>query len=185
MKLPAFAFLATAFALIGTASEAQTSKAQPMPPQPAERADLTQFRVGDIVMSVLNPDDFRTHHGDKDPPHAWFPCDGKTSLAGTELAAMLKTPDFGGRYPRGFQDDVPDLDREHGETGNAGTILHGEVGQHGHSLTVSTSTFDHGGDDTGPVVADTGNKWTYPVTASGGKENRPDSVIVYFYIKAR
>ena len=153
---------------------AQPNVAAPSPPPAA---------IGDVVMSVFPLDVFRKIRGDNGPNFAWFPCDN-TDLAGTPLQAVMpRTPDFRGRYPRGFAASVPDLAA--GESGGPGTTVGWTVGAHGHSVTMDIESFSHGDDEHGPVWNTRPGKHTWATSTEGGKENRPNSVVLNFYIKVR
>lgn len=140
-------------------------------------------QMGDVVSSILPLEEFRKQHNDTGPDFRWYPCDG-SSLSGTPLGRTLASaPDFRGRYPRGFQQSVPGL--ASGETGAAGTTIAGMVGSHSHSWTMYRSNFDHGDTETGYVHNPTPSPQALTTGSAGGPENRPNSVVVYFYIRAR
>lgn len=146
--------------------------------------DLKELKVGDIVESVYDLNTFRAKHHDGGPRFSWFECDG-TDVSGTELAELMqKTPDFRGRYPRGFS-PTPPPDLQPGESGAAGTAIAQEILHHGHPFTLDIEGFDHGNGEHGPVWNDRPTKHSWDTKETGGSENRPNSLIVHFYIRAR
>ena len=142
--------------------------------------------TGDIVMSVLDLKTFRAVRGDIGPDYIWYPCDN-SPLAGTKLGpALQNTPDFRGRYPRGWDNPQSVPDRAPNESAAPGTVIGQKLLSHTHKVTIDISHFSGGDDEHGPVwnPAQDHHSWDTDSNANGSSENRPNSVVVFFYIRA-
>jgi hypothetical protein len=146
--------------------------------------------IGDIVMSVLDLATFRKAHADHGPDYVWFPCDG-SDISATALGTGLpKTPDFRQHYPRGYDSPgaIPNL--APGETGAPGSVIGQRWIKHSHAVPMPVHTVQSRGPGDGSETCPTPNPQTgtnsWGTTEAGdSSENRPNSVVVFFYIRAR
>jgi hypothetical protein len=145
---------------------------------------MADSAVGDIVMSVLPIDTFRKAHGDTGPNWIWYPCEGENIL-NTPLGGSLpqNAPDFRGRYPRGYSSSPPNLGP--GETGAPGTSISQTLQSHSHTFRQDIEGFDHGDGEHGPVWNPRPTNHQWQTDPTGSAETRPNSVVVYFYIRVR
>src|SRR5205807_1235710 len=112
-------------------------------------------------------------------------CDGSPLPPPLGSNWIANSPNFAGRYPRGFMPNAPDL--LPGESGGLGTTIEQRLLSHSHTYVQDIERFSHGNDETGPVVnprPNHNNRQTEPNLA-GGSENRPHSVVLNFFIRVR
>lgn len=142
--------------------------------------------IGDVVMSVLSIAEFRKVRGDKGPNFRWYAADGKPLPV--TVGTLKVAPDFQGRYPRGWSPTaIPNPAA--GETGAVGTNIAQAIQKHEHTTTWGMSGFDND-DDQGRAAAvfrgaNFGNGMETTNKSGGGDETRPNSVVMYFYIRVR
>lgn len=163
---------------------AQQPASAPAAGEPSAAAADDKSAIGDVVMSVLDIDAFRKMRGDRGPKFRWMPADGSPMQG--DIPGMTNLPDFQGRYPRGYSKTaVSDLAA--GETGNVGTTVGQSIQKHKHDTVWGKSGLDsNDGNPYGPVFQG-GNAGTGTEISgeTGGIETRPNSVVMYFYIKVR
>lgn len=142
--------------------------------------------VGDVVMSVLGLAEFRRNRGDNGPNYKWYPSNGDPMPV--DVGGLKNSPNFQGRYPRGASvEQIPDLAT--GENGAVGTTVAQAIQNHKHTTTWGMSGFDDDGDPGRKAAvfqgANMGNGTETTSLSGGGAETRPNSVVMYFYIRVR
>ena len=150
---------------------------------PVAQTSADNSAIGDVVMSVLDLAEFRKARGDRGPNFRWVLADG-APIQG-DIPGMKIAPNFEGRYPRGFsKTPVPDM--ASGEDGRVGTTIGQSIQKHRHSTTWGTRGVNpNDGVPRAAVERDNDNHMVASSDETGGAETRPNSTIMYFYIKVR
>lgn len=145
-----------------------------------------QIPVGTIFSSILPPDVFKSHYGDK-----WSIADGRQVDTKSLYFSLTKRnflPDLRGQFLRGLNLDRSDGKEDPGGPRKAGDFQEEMLKSHDHGRKmarwqdsgVGGHVRNNGGRD------QHGDHWNPRYVSgqkSGGVETRPKNVAVYFYIK--
>jgi hypothetical protein len=155
--------------------------------------------IGDIVISMLEPSEFRAEVGDPTPfdprRSKWSPVDGRNvtgskyaTLKATNPGQVITLPDLRGMFVRGLNTfDADAGPRQDGlndpDTRAAGNTQIDMIVAHAHGLMVSQN---EPATVYGVVAGDLGGadgRHNRGTATHGGPETRPRNVAVYYYIR--
>ena len=178
--LKATAAVAVAVSLVAVLSAASQNEVAPSD-------DIAH--VGEIRMSLLAPAQFREFYGTD-----WVLMDGKTELAGTDLAMWATgihngtLPDARGAFLRGMNEGRDSATGDIDTNRRVGSYQSDAFQTHKHKFTSRHGTLDGGsfglnarGNDMKGWSIDTET----PSTGRHSAETRPKNIAVYIYVKVR
>lgn len=141
---------------------------------------IDHFRIGDVVYSVLKPDQFAKLHG-----AGWVPLDSR-DIFGSQLQQFYPSQLINGRnLPEGRgvfirtmnSQDKAGADPDKNRT--VGSFQDDELKSHSHVMTHGAGAGGKGG----AIALTMQREWAYGTDPVGGVETRPKNIALYVYIK--
>jgi hypothetical protein len=143
---------------------------------------IDHFKIGDVVYSILKPDQFTKLHGS-----GWVLMDGRPIVGShlqqfysSQLVSGQNLPNANGQFIRSMNGGASASDGADPVKGRAvGSVQNQQIISHSH-------TFSAGGGSSGPrnaISIDTNPSTTITTSNVGGDETRPTNITLYTYIK--
>jgi hypothetical protein len=149
---------------------------------PSTGGVIDHFKIGDVIYSVLNAEQFRKIHG-----NGWHLLDG-ADIKNEQLQKFYPSQLISGQYlPNANGQFVRSMNGGVSATEGADPVKGRIVGSsQNQDLIAHAHTFSAGGGSSGPrnaISIDTNPSTTITTTTFGGTETRPTNIALYMYIK--